>query len=122
MKAAGLLAEPFGERVRVGRRLERGPDRRGVHEPTAVLAAALQEVERRTHVLAYRAGRVGPRAGWVGDAREVKDGLRSGEQIADRRVARVDSDRFRSRRALRTAWPCDAYHRVPVCFQKLRGP
>ncbi len=91
MEPADDLAEALGQRVLVRRRLDRGPDRRGIDEPRAVLGTALEQVEGRARVLAHGAGRVGARARRVGNAREVEDGGAALDQRAcTRRIARVE--------------------------------
>jgi hypothetical protein len=76
--------------------------------------AALEQVDRRAGVLADRARRVGARAGGIGHAGEVQDGVAAGDEVARRGVAGVALDEVdvaglralaRSSAATRWAWP-----------------
>ncbi len=119
VEEARLLAQPLRERVRVGRRVERGPDRGRVDEAAAVLQAALEEVQRRAGVLANGAGGIGARARGIRDAGEVKDRVGAREQLACSRVSRIDPNRLRGSGALGAAGPGNPDDLVPAGLEEL---
>ena len=121
VQAARLLAEALGHRVGIRRRVEAGAYGRRVDERDA----ALEEVQRRARVGAHRTGGVAARAGRVGHAGEVQDGVATGEQVARGGVAGVGADhagqvaRVRARRAARAR---DGEHVVASLAQEHGRP
>jgi hypothetical protein len=90
VKPADLLAEPLGDRIGIGRRMEVGADAGGIHQAGAVLAAALEQVQGGTGIRADGCRWIGAGAGGVRDPGEMEDRVTAGDEPARLRVAGID--------------------------------
>ena len=102
----------------------RGPRRRRVDEPAAVLEAALEEVQRRAGVLAHGPRRVGGCAlVGFGHAREMEDAAAAREQRARLGVAGVHAKELRLVRggARAPVGPCQPDDLVAALLEEVRG-
>ena len=100
MEATGLLAEALRVGVRIGGRVERGPQGRRIDEAGAVLQAALEQVQGRAGVLAHGSRGILARTRGIRNPGEVEHRVAARDQVADRRVAGVDPNRVGRGRAL----------------------